>query len=178
MIAEGIWGASRLNFPNEGAEPVLTRTGIEAGPAGLTDVSHGDRVTTMARLLWFLLLFLPATASAGADEWPHPQDARRTADLARQFDLESGMAVLNRLLTMADRYLQEHFDVDGQYRADSSHDGGSGSFHFKWYPEGKSRSSQGFATDGWFEALPHQFSFRFRFSDPPDQEESSIGEPL
>ena len=131
----------------------------------------------MAWLLWILLLLLITTTSAWAEELPHPQDVRRTADLTQQFDLESGIARLKGLLSMADRYLQEHFDMDGQYRTDSSNDSGAGRFHFKWYPEGKSRSSQGFETDGWFEALPHQFSFRFRFSDPPSQDESE-GEPL
>ncbi|MEX5212922.1 MAG: hypothetical protein NW703_02050 [Nitrospiraceae bacterium] len=101
-----------------------------------------------------------------------------TADMLQQFDLESGMAAVKGLLSKVDGYLQEHFDLDGQYRADSSNDGGSGRFRFKWYPDGKSRSADGFEADARFEALPHQFSFRFRFSEPQLQSDSSEADVL
>ncbi|HSE57478.1 MAG TPA: hypothetical protein VLA99_02135 [Nitrospiraceae bacterium] len=132
----------------------------------------------MAGLIWIVLLLLAPAAPAWAEDGARLQDSRRTVDLAQRFDLESGIAALNRLFSAADRYLQEHFEVDGEYRADSSREGGAGRFHFKWYPDGKSRSSEGFETDARFEALPHQFSFRFRFSEPRAQDEPSGGDLL
>lgn len=132
----------------------------------------------MARLLGIVLLLLTAAAPGWAEDGARLQDSSRTLDRAQRFDLDSGIAALNRLFSAADRFLQEHFEVDGEYRADSSSEGGAGRFHFKWYPNGKSRSSEGFETDARFEALPHQFSFRFRFSEPRTQDESSEGDIL
>lgn len=169
MIAKGIWEASRPAFPN----------GLSCAPwSSLTEVPEGARVTPMAGLIWIVLLVLAPAAPAWAEDGARLQDSRRTAEITRQLDLESGIAALNRLFSAADRYLQEHFEIDGEYRADSLSEGGAGRFHFKWYPDGKSRSSEGFETDARFEALPHQFSFRFRFSEPRPQDESSGGDIL
>lgn len=169
MIAKGIWEASRLAFPN----------GLSCAPrSSLTEVFVGARVTSMVRLVWIALLLSTATAPAWAEDGARLQDSRRTTEITRQLDLESGIAALNRLFSAADRYLQEHFEIDAEYRADSLSEGGAGRFHFKWYPDGKSRSSEGFETDARFEALPHQFSFRFRFSEPRPQDESSGGDIL
>jgi hypothetical protein len=132
----------------------------------------------MVRVVWIVFLLLASRAPAWAEDVPRLQDSRRTVEIARQLDLESGIATLNRLLSIADCYLQEHFEVDGKYRADSSSEGGIGRFHFKWYPGGKSRSSEGFEADARFEALPHQFSFRFRFSEPHPQDDISEGDLL
>ena len=132
----------------------------------------------MARLLGIVALILTAAPPTWAEDGTRLQDSSRTAEIVRHFDLQSGIATLNRLLSIADRYLQEHIEADGKYRADSSGEGGAGRFHFKWYPDGKSRSSEGFETDARFEALPHQFSFRFRFSEPRPQDESSGGDIL
>lgn len=132
----------------------------------------------MVRLVWIAWLLCTATAPAWAEDEPRFQDSSRTAEIVRQFDLDSGLAALNRLLSMADRYLQEHFEVDGEYRADSSSEGGAGRFHFKWYPDGKSRSSEGFEADARVEALPQQFSFRFRFSEPSPQDDTFEGNLL
>jgi hypothetical protein len=139
---------------------------------------EGDRVTAMARLLLIPLLLFTVTPTVRAEDGARLQDSSLTAEIARHFDLQSGLATLNRLLSTADQYLQEHFEVDGEFRADSSSDGGAGRFHFKWYPEGKSRSSEGFETDARYETLPHQFSFRFRLSEPRPQDESPEGNIL
>jgi hypothetical protein len=132
----------------------------------------------MVRLVWIAVLLFAATAPAWAEDVAHSQDSSRTAEIVRQFDLDSGLAALNRLFSMADRYLQEHFEVDGEYHTDSSNEGGAGRFHFKWYPDGKSRSSEGFETDAKFKTLPGQFSFRFRFSEPRPQDDGSEGNLL
>lgn len=154
------------------------RPGAARCQACLTQVPEGARVTPMVRLAWIVFLLSAPTIPAWAEDGPRVQYFSRTADQVRQLDLETGSAILNRLLSLADRYLQEHFDVDGEYRPDSSSDGGAGRFHFKWYPDGKSRSSKGFETDAWFDTLPHQFSFRFRFSEPRPRDDSSQGDIL
>ena len=132
----------------------------------------------MARLLGIVALILTAVPPTWAEDGTRLQDSSRTAEIVRQFDLDSGLAALNRLFSMADRYLQEHFEVDGEYHTDSSNEAGDGRFHFKWYPDGKSRSSEGFETDAKFETLPGQFSFRFRFSEPRPQDDGSEGNVL
>lgn len=159
-------------------ESVACLIGCWARPGCLTEVLKSVRVTSMVRLLWMGLLLLVLTAHARAEDVSRLQDPHMAADLVQQFALESGMAAVKGLLSRVDTYLQEHFDLDGQYRADSSNDGGSGRFRFKWYPDGKGRSADGFEADARFEALPHQFSFRFRFSEPQLQNDSSEADVL
>lgn len=83
-----------------------------------------------------------------------------------RFDLDSGLSALKGLLSMADLYLNEYFDLDGQIHPGTSQDNRWGKLHFKFYPEGRSRSENGIDADTWFKSEDGQFSFHFKFRDP------------
>ncbi len=91
-----------------------------------------------------------------------------------RFDLNSGLSALKGLLSMADLYLNEYFDVDGQVHPGTPEDKSWGKLHFKFYPKGRSHSEDGVDADTWFKSDNGEFSFHFKLKDPQqDPSESS-----
>lgn len=113
--------------------------------------------------LTVLMLSLAAPALAAGETFDPDQIFRQA--LSRQF--------LESLLNQAQEVIDEHLEISGHF--ESSKDGlePNGALRFKFYPDGKSKSSQHFSAEGWFgpsrDAQQQELHFRFalpKSSDP------------
>ncbi len=109
-----------------------------------------------------LLLTVPAWAQE-----------RTVADLshdpASRFDLERGFEALNHLLAQVDSYVNDHLEVEGQYRPESPEGASLGRLRLRLYPQGRARSQETIEAETSIEAGTGRFSFQFRIqeAEPP-----------
>jgi hypothetical protein len=77
--------------------------------------------------------------------------------------------LLRSLLNQALDRLEDHVEISGSLNPDTSKSDKRGHLRFKLYPEGKSKSEQHFAAEGWFRSTPesgqHDWHFRFRLPE-------------
>ncbi len=106
-----------------------------------------------------LCLTLPAWADDPVSPRMPPPDERSASEL------EQGLALLNRLMGHAQEYLAEHFDLSGGLQPEQGDDR-HGHLRFKFFPKGRSQSSEAVEADTNFELKDGQFSFHFRFREP------------
>lgn len=81
-------------------------------------------------------------------------------------------SLLRSLLNQALDRLEDHVEISGNLNQDETKGHRGKHLRFKFYPEGKSRSDQHFAAEGWFYSSPesgeHDWHFKFkRLDDRP-----------
>ena len=98
---------------------------------------------------------------------------------APEFDPEqpfkgAGQRLLESFLGQALQALDDHFELSGNFDSDAEKDQKK-TLRFKFYPNGKSKSNEHIAAEGWFgpSTDSHQDEFHFRFLVP-----KSLTEPL
>ena len=91
-------------------------------------------------------------------------------------------SLLRSLLNSAVDSLEDHVDLIGKLDSGDVKGDRRGRLQFKFYPEGKSKSAQHLAAEGWFQVSPEggQHDWHFRFSLPNDRKNSplQLDEPL
>ncbi len=87
------------------------------------------------------------------------------------FDQALGKTVLRSLLNQALDRLEDHLEVSGNLSSDETKADRGKHLQFKFYPEGKSKSDQHFAAEGWFRSSPEsgQQDWQFKFKRPEDR---------
>ena len=109
-----------------------------------------------------LLLLIGMPAWAGAESFDPDQPFQQA--LSRQF--------LEALLNQANAVIQEHLEITGHLGDDRGGTEPRGSFRFKFYPEGKSKSKEHFSAEGRFGPSPdasrQELHFRFALPKSPD----------
>ena len=90
--------------------------------------------------------------------------------------------LLRSLLNQAFDRLEDHIELMGKLNSSDAKGDRQGRVQFKFYPEGKSKSDQHLAAEGWFQVSPEgeQHDWHFRFSLPKDRKHSppQLEEPL
>ena len=86
-----------------------------------------------------------------------------------------GQRLLESFLGQALQALDEHFEMSGNFDTDAKPNDGKKSLRFKFYPNGKSKSQEHIAAEGWFGPSTDSRldEFHFRFTVP-----KSLSEPL
>ena len=91
-------------------------------------------------------------------------------------------SLLRSLLNQAFDRLEDHIEIMGKLDSDDVKGDRQGRLQLKVYPEGKSKSDQHVAAEGWFHVAPEggQQDWHFRFSLPKDLKNSPLPfeEPL
>jgi hypothetical protein len=87
--------------------------------------------------------------------------------------------LLESVLGQALEALDEHFEISGNLDPDSAAGDDTKKLRFKFYPDGKSKSNDHFAAEGWFGPSqdPGQQEFHFRFALPKSSTPSSADLP-
>lgn len=112
-------------------------------------------------LVFFLMNAASSVQAAESGSGIPPSDSG-----TYQFDLQSGLSALKGLLSMADLYVNEYFDIDAQMHPGSPEAKSWGKLHFKFYPKGRSQSEEGVDADTWFKSDNGEWSFHFNLRDP------------
>lgn len=83
--------------------------------------------------------------------------------------------LLESFLGQALEALDDHFEISGSLDPDSAHADRTKKLRFKFYPEGKSKSDDHIAAEGWFGPSQdsRQQEFHFRFAVPKSPAEPS-----
>jgi hypothetical protein len=101
-------------------------------------------------------------------------------DAPFQQGLTTGL--LRSLLNQAFDRLEDHLEIMGKLDSDNGKGDRQGRLQFKFYPEGKSKSEEHVAAEGWFHVTPEggQQDWHFRFTLPKDRKNSPLQfeEPL
>jgi hypothetical protein len=86
-----------------------------------------------------------------------------------------GQQLLESFLGQALQALDDHFEMSGNFDADAESNDRKRTMRFKFYPNGKSKSKDHVAAEGWFGPSKdsREDEFHFRFSIP-----KSLSEPL
>jgi hypothetical protein len=86
-----------------------------------------------------------------------------------------GQRLLESFLGQALEALDDHFEVSGNFDPDAQPNDRKQTMRFKFYPNGKSKSKDHVAAEGWFGPSKdsREDEFHFRFSIP-----KSLSEPL
>lgn len=91
-------------------------------------------------------------------------------------------SLLRSLLNQAFDRLEDHIEIMGKLDSGDVKGDRQGHLQFKFYPEGKSKSDQHVAAEGWFHVAPEggQHDWHFRFRLPKDRKNSPLQfeEPL
>ena len=90
-----------------------------------------------------------------------------------------GQHLLESILGQALAALDEHFEMSGSLNADAQPNDQKKSLRFKFFPNGKSKSDDHIAAEGWFGPSPdsRQDEFHFRFTVPKSLSEPSSAQP-
>jgi hypothetical protein len=90
--------------------------------------------------------------------------------------------LLRSLLNQAFDRLEDHIEIMGKLDSGDVNGDRQGRLQFKFYPEGKSKSDEHLAAEGWFHVAPEggQQDWHFRFSLPKDRKHAPLQfeEPL
>ena len=80
----------------------------------------------------------------------------------------AGQRLLESFLGQALAALDDHFEMSGTLDSDAQQDDGKKTLRFRFYPNGKSKSSDHIAAEGWFgpSTDSRQDEFHFRFTVP------------
>ena len=129
----------------------------------------------MQKILALALFFLLMTPLAWAGETP-------SFDPEQPFQQGFATGALRSLLNEALDALEDHLEITGNIVPDDVKGERQGRLQFKFYPEGKSKSDQHLAAEGWFHVAPDggQHDWHFRFTLPKDRKNSPLQfeEPL
>ena len=91
-------------------------------------------------------------------------------------------SLLRSLLNQGFDRLEDHIEFMGKLDDDNVKGDRQGRLQFKFYPEGKSKSDQHVAAEGWFRVAPEgeQHDWHFRFTLPKDRKNPPLQfeEPL
>ena len=92
-------------------------------------------------------------------------------DPDQPFDQALAKNVLRSLLNQALDRLEDHVEISGNLSSDETKRDRGKHLQFKFYPEGKSKSDQHFAAEGWFRSSPEsgQQDWQFKFKRPEDR---------
>ena len=92
---------------------------------------------------------------------------------------EMGQRLLESFLGQALEALDEHFELSGTLDSDAQQNDRKKTLRFKFYPNGKSKSSDHIAAEGWFgpSTDSRQDEFHFRFTVPKSLTDSSSALP-
>ena len=92
---------------------------------------------------------------------------------------EMGQRLLESFLGQALEALDEHFELSGTLDSDAQQNDRKKTLRFKFYPNGKSKSHDHIAAEGWFgpSTDSRQDEFHFRFTVPKSLTESSSDLP-
>jgi hypothetical protein len=87
----------------------------------------------------------------------------------------AGQRLLESFLGQALQALDDHFELSGTFDSDAPEKDQKKTLRFKFYPNGKSKSNEHIAAEGWFGPSidSRQDEFHFRFIVP-----KSLTEPL
>ncbi|MBK9305780.1 MAG: hypothetical protein IPM58_01505 [Nitrospira sp.] len=98
-----------------------------------------------------------------------------TFDPDQPFEQVLGTGILRSLLNQALDRLDEHVEISGNLNLDETNGDQGKHLRFKFYPEGKSKSEQHFAAEGWFQSSPEsgQHDWHFKFKRPEDRPQKS-----
>ena len=114
----------------------------------------------------FFLLMIPL---AWAGETP-------SFDPEQPFQQGLATGALRSLLNEALDALEDHLEITGNLVPDDVKGERRGNLRLKFYPEGKSKSDQHHAAEGWFRFSPdhtlRNFSFRFKSPEEPAKNSS------
>ncbi len=91
-------------------------------------------------------------------------------------------SLLFSLLNQAFDRLEDHIEIMGKLDSSDVRGNQQGRLQFKFYPEGKSKSDEHLAAEGWFRVLPEggQQDWHFKFTLPKDRKHAPLQfqEPL
>jgi hypothetical protein len=91
-------------------------------------------------------------------------------------------SLLRSLLNQAFDRLEDHIEIMGQLDPGDVKGDRQGRLQFKFYPDGKSKSEENLAAEGWFRVAPEggQHDWHFRFTLPKDRKNAPLQfeEPL
>ena len=92
---------------------------------------------------------------------------------------EMGQRLLESFLGQALEALDEHFELSGTLDSDAQQNDRKKTLRFNFYPNGKSKSNDHIAAEGWFgpSTDSRQDEFHFRFTVPKSLTESSSDLP-
>ena len=96
-------------------------------------------------------------------------------DPDQPFDQALAKNVLCSLLNQALDRLEDHVEISGNLSSDETKRDRGKHLQFKFYPEGKSKSDQHFAAEGWFRSSPEsgQHDWQFKFKRPEERAKKS-----
>ena len=122
-----------------------------------------------ATVLFLMCLTVPAWA-----------DGKESFDPDQPFDQALTTSVLRSLLNQALDKFDDHVEFSGNLNSDETKGDRGKHLRFKFYPEGKSKSDQHFAAEGWFRSSPKsgQHDWHFKFTQPHDRSEKSSSSRL
>ena len=129
-------------------------------------------------MVWVIAAGLFVICTAG------PVGAAEVEPFNPDAPFEQGLAprLLRSLLDHAFDSLDDHIEVMGKLDSGDVKGDRQGRVQFKFYPEGKSKSDQHLAAEGWFQVSPEggQHDWHFHFSLPKDRKNSplQLHEPL
>lgn len=91
-------------------------------------------------------------------------------------------SLLRSLLNQAVDRLEDHIEIMGKLDSGDVKGNQQGRLQFKFYPEGKSKSDEHLAAEGWFHVTPEsgQQDWHFKFTLPKDRKHAPLQfqEPL
>jgi hypothetical protein len=123
-------------------------------------------------IVFFLMVTAGPVWAAGAE--PFDPDA--------PFQQGLTTSLLRSLLNQALDGLEDHIEIMGTLDSDDGKGDRQGRLQLKFYPEGKSKSDEHVAAEGWFRVAPDggQQDWHFRFTLPEDRKHSPLQfeEPL
>lgn len=96
-------------------------------------------------------------------------------DPDQPFEQALTSSLLRSLLNQALDRLEDHVEIFGNLNSDETKGDRGKHLWFKFYPEGKSKSDQHFAAEGWFRSSPEsgQHDWHFKFKRPEDRPRKS-----
>lgn len=91
----------------------------------------------------------------------------------------AGQRLLESFLGQALQSLDDYFEMSGNFNADAKSNGQKNALRFKFYPNGKSKSKEHIAAEGWFgpSTDARQDEFHFRFTVPKSLTDSLSEQP-
>ena len=123
-------------------------------------------------MVWAIVVGVSLICTAGpvwaAEAEPFNQDA--------PFQQELTTSLLRSLLNQAFDRLEDHIEIMGTLDSDDGKGDRQGHLQLKIYPEGKSKSDEHVAAEGWFHVTPEggQQDWHFRFTLPKDRKNSPL----
>ncbi|MDH4078547.1 MAG: hypothetical protein OEU68_01875 [Nitrospira sp.] len=96
-------------------------------------------------------------------------------DPDQPFEQALNMNLLRSLFDQALDRLEDHVEISGNLNPNEANGDEGKHLRFKFYPEGKSKSDEHFAAEGWFHSSPEsgQHDWHFKFKRPEDRRQKS-----